>query len=107
MTTIFDVLAEPNRRRILDFLRSEERSVGEIVDALGLSQPTVSKHLRVLKEAGLVAVHPDAQRRLYYLRWEPLMELDAWLAAYRSLWEQKLDRLEDYLRRVQNQGAEK
>lgn len=107
MTTIFDVLAEPNRRRILDFLRSDERSVGEIVDALGLSQPTVSKHLRVLKEAGLVAVHPDAQRRLYALRVEPLMELDAWLAAYRSLWEQKLDRLEDYLRRVQNQGAEK
>lgn len=107
MTTIFDVLAEPNRRRILDYLRDEQRSVNEIADALELSQPTVSKHLRVLKEAGLVVVQPAAQRRLYSVRWEPLQELDAWLAGYRRLWEHKLDRLEEYLRKVQNQGAEK
>ena len=101
MSTIFEVLAEPNRRRILDLLRSHQRSVGELVDALGISQPAVSKHLRVLKDAGLVDVRPDAQRRLYTLRLEPLMELDLWLASYRSLWEEKLDRLEEYLAELQ------
>ena len=101
VTTIFAVLAEPNRRRILDLLRSGRRSVNEIVDALGLSQPAVSKHLRVLKDAGLVEVHPDAQRRLYDLRSEPLIELDMWLATYRSLWEQNLDRLDEYLQELQ------
>ena len=101
MSTIFEVLAEPNRRRILDLLRSHQRSVGELVDALELSQPAVSKHLRVLKDAGLVAVHPDAQRRLYTLRLEPLIELDLWLASYRNLWEQNLDRLEEYLTELQ------
>src|SRR5262245_5057940 len=97
MAMIFEVLAEPNRRRILDFLRDGYRPVGEIVEALGLSQPAVSKHLRVLKQAGLVAMRPDAQRRLYELRPEPLSELDAWLAPYRRLWEQRLDALERHL----------
>ena len=106
MSTIFDVLAEPNRRRILDLLRSGERSVNELVAALGLSQPAVSKHLRILKEAGLVEAHPDAQRRLYSLRTQPLIELDTWLTSYRSLWEQKFDRLDDYLRTLQAQNPQ-
>ena len=97
MATTFDVLAEPTRRRILDLLHPGERSVGDLVDRLGLSQPGVSKHLRVLREAGLVEVRPDAQRRLYRIRPEPLADLDAWLAAYRRLWTTHLDRLEDHL----------
>jgi DNA-binding transcriptional ArsR family regulator len=95
--TTFDVLAEPNRRRILDLLRGEERPVGELVDALTISQPAVSKHLKVLRDAGLVAVRSDAQRRLYRLRTEPLQALDAWLAPYRALWEERLDDLERHL----------
>jgi DNA-binding transcriptional ArsR family regulator len=97
MATIFEVLAEPHRRRILDLLRSGHHPVGELVEALGLSQPLVSKHLRVLKQAGLVVVRPDAQRRVYQLRPEPLSELDAWLAPYRELWERRLDALERHL----------
>jgi DNA-binding transcriptional ArsR family regulator len=95
--TTFDVLAEPNRRRILDLLRGEERPVGELVDALSISQPAVSKHLKVLRDAGLVAVRSDAQRRLYRLRTEPLQALDAWLAPYRLLWDDRLDDLERHL----------
>lgn len=95
--TIFAVLVEPNRRRILDLLREGQRPVNEIVEALGMSQPAVSKHLRILKEAGLVEVRPDAQRRLYALRPERLSELDDWLAPYRRLWEQHLDALERHL----------
>src|SRR2546429_1238702 len=83
MATTFDVLAEPARRDILDLLREGERSVGELVDRLALSQPGVSKHLRVLRDAGLVVVRPDAQRRWYGLRAEPLAEIDAWLGPYR------------------------
>jgi DNA-binding transcriptional ArsR family regulator len=97
MDTVFEVLVEPNRRRILDLLRDGHRPVGEIVSALGLSQPAVSKHLRVLKEAGLVLARPDAQRRLYQLRPEPLAEVDAWLAPYRQLWSERLDALERHL----------
>ncbi|HEU5101501.1 MAG TPA: metalloregulator ArsR/SmtB family transcription factor [Roseiflexaceae bacterium] len=97
METVFEVLVEPNRRRILDLLRQGNRPVGEIVSALGLSQPAVSKHLRVLKDAGLVVVRPEAQRRLYELRAEPLSELDAWLAPYRRLWSERLDALERHL----------
>ena len=97
---LFEVLAEPNRRAILDLLRSEERAVGELVEALGLSQPAVSKHLRTLREAGLVAVRSDAQRRLYRLRPEPLRELDSWLSPYRRLWEQRLDALERHVERM-------
>jgi DNA-binding transcriptional ArsR family regulator len=93
----FSVLSEPSRRRILDLLREGERPVGDLVDRLGLSQPAVSKHLRVLRDAGLVEVRPDGQRRLYRLRPEPLVELDEWLAPYRALWGRSLDRLGDHL----------
>jgi DNA-binding transcriptional ArsR family regulator len=94
---IFTVLAEPTRRQILDLLRDGERPVGELVDLLGSSQPLVSKHLKVLRDAGLVEARPQAQRRLYRLRPEPLAELDAWLAPYRRLWARSLDRLERHL----------
>lgn len=94
MATTFEVLAEPNRRRILDLLRESERSVGELVERLALSQPGVSKHLRVLREAGLVDVRHDAQRRWYRLHAEPLAEIDAWLVPYRRFWADRLDALE-------------
>ncbi len=94
---IFDALAEPHRRQILDLLRDGQRPVNELVEALGISQPAVSKHLRVLKQAGLVVARPDAQRRLYALRPEPLSEIDAWLAPYRRMWAQSLDALERHL----------
>src|ERR671929_1482487 len=97
-----EVLAEPNRRRILDLLRDGERPVGELVEGMRLTQPAVSKHLRVLRDAGLVEVRPDAQRRLYRIRPEPLAELDDWLASYRELWTTHLDRLEDHLDRRRN-----
>jgi DNA-binding transcriptional ArsR family regulator len=99
MATTFEVLAEPTRRRILDLLRDGERSVGELVDRLTLSQPGVSKHLRVLRDAGLVEVRVEAQRRWYGLRPEPLTEIDAWLEPYRRLWAQHLDALERHLER--------
>ena len=94
---MFDVLAEPNRRRILDLLLDDERTVGELVGQLGLSQPGVSKHLRVLREAGLVDVRADAQRRIYRLRFEPLLELDDWLTPYRRAWRDRLDAPEQHL----------
>ena len=94
-----EVLAEPRRREILDALREGERPVGSLVVELGLSQPAVSKHLRVLRDAGLVESRIDAQRRLYRIRPEPLAELDEWLSAYRKFWSVQLDRLEDHLER--------
>jgi DNA-binding transcriptional ArsR family regulator len=94
---MFEVLAEPRRRQILDLLRGGERPVGELVEKLTLTQPTVSKHLRVLREAGLVEVRHDAQRRWYRLRPEPLVEIDSWLAPYRQLWTASLDALERHL----------
>src|SRR3954449_4245629 len=97
MPAAFAVLAEPTRRRILDLLREQPRAVGEIVDALPLSQPGVSKHLRVLREAGLVEARPEAQRRVYAVRAEPLAEVDAWLAPYRALGSALLDPLERHL----------
>ena len=93
-TAAFDVLSDPTRRRILELLRKREHMVGELVGATGLSQPGVSKHLRVLREAGLVSVRQDAQRRWYGLRAEPLAEVDAWLEPYRQLWTGSLDALE-------------
>ena len=93
----FDVLAEPHRRDILELLRSGERPVGDLVDLLELSQPAVSKHLRVLKDAGLVEVRADAQRRLYRISPEPLEALDEWLEPYRQFWNIHLDRLETHL----------
>jgi len=97
-----EVLAEPRRRTILELLRDGERPVGELVDSLGVSQPAVSKHLRILKDAGLVEARVDAQRRLYRIRPEPLAELDDWLASYRDLWTTHLDRLEDHLDQRRN-----
>jgi DNA-binding transcriptional ArsR family regulator len=93
----FEVLAEPNRRRILDLLLVEERPVGELVRELDVSQPAVSKHLRVLREAGLVDVRPEAQQRLYRVRAEPLRAMDEWLEPYRKLWAERLDDLERHL----------
>ena len=97
MSVTFEVLAEPTRRRILDLLRAEPRSVGDLVERLGLSQPGTSKHLRVLRDAGLVRVRPEAQTRWYELRPEPLAEVDAWLEPYRQLWAGRLDALERHL----------
>jgi DNA-binding transcriptional ArsR family regulator len=96
-TTTFQVLGEPTRRRILDLLREDERPVGELVTKLRISQPGVSKHLRVLREAGLVDVRHDAQRRVYRVRPEPLAEIDRWLEPYRRLWASRLDALERHL----------
>lgn len=98
-TDALRVLGETNRQAILDLLRHGERPVGDLVDGLGLSQPAVSRHLRLLREAGLVEVRPDGQRRLYRIRPEPLAELDRWLAGYRQLWSHHLDRLEQHLER--------
>jgi DNA-binding transcriptional ArsR family regulator len=94
---VFDVLTDPSRRRILDLLLEREYLVGELVDDLGLSQPGVSKHLRVLREAGLVRVRIDAQRRWYGLDPAPLAEVDRWLAPYRRYWADRLDLLERHL----------
>jgi len=93
----FAVLADPIRRRLLDELRDGERPVGTLVETLRLSQPTVSKHLRVLREAGMVAVRAEAQQRCYRVVPEPLEDIDAWLSAYRKLWSDRLDALESRL----------
>jgi DNA-binding transcriptional ArsR family regulator len=107
MTTAFEVLAEPNRRRILDLLRTGERSVGELVDGMAVSQPAVSKHLRVLRDAGLVEAEIRAQRRVYRLRPDTLREIDDWLAPYRGLWSATLDALELHLERMESKtGSE-
>ena len=98
-TALFEILAEPSRRRVLDLLREQEHTVGELVDALDMSQPAVSKHLRVLRDAGLVDVRVDAQRRVYSLRAEPLADLDAWLAPYRKFWRGRLAALQRHLER--------
>jgi DNA-binding transcriptional ArsR family regulator len=98
--SVFEIIAEPNRRAILSLLASSQQSVGEIERRLRMSQPTVSKHLRVLREAGFVEATVDAQRRLYRLRPEPLQELDAWLAPFRLLWSAHVDALERHLDRV-------
>lgn len=96
--SVLEVIAEPTRRRILDAVREGERSVGELVEQVGMHQPGVSRHLRVLRDSGLVAVRGDAQRRLYRLRAEPLRELDEWLEPYRAEWSNRLDALEHHLR---------
>ena len=99
METTFDIIAEPSRRAILSLLASSERSVGDIRLKLRLSQPSVSKHLRVLREAGFVEARVDAQRRLYRIRPEPLREVDAWLAPFRRFWSAHVDALERHLDR--------
>jgi DNA-binding transcriptional ArsR family regulator len=108
MTVPFTVLAEPHRRQILDLLLEAERPVGDLVEALSVSQPAVSKHLRVLRNAGLVDVRTDAQRRIYRVRSEPLQAVDEWLEPYRRLWASRLDVLERHLDTIEddnNEGA--
>jgi DNA-binding transcriptional ArsR family regulator len=100
MESVFEIIAEPNRRAILSLLVSSQQSVGEIERQLRMTQPTVSKHLRVLREAGFVESTVDAQRRLYRLKPEPFQELDAWLAQFRRFWSAHVDALERYLDRM-------
>jgi DNA-binding transcriptional ArsR family regulator len=100
MESVFEIIAEPNRRAILSLLLSSQQSVGEIERHLRMSQPTVSKHLRVLRDAGFVESTVDAQRRLYRLKPEPFEELDAWLARFRRFWSAHLDALERHLDRM-------
>lgn len=99
--TPFEALAEPNRRRILDVLRDGERPAGDLVEALALSQPGVSKHLKLLREAGLVSVRADGQRRLYRLEPDGLADLEAWLRPYRHFWAGRLAALDEHLEREQ------
>ncbi|HEY1810331.1 MAG TPA: metalloregulator ArsR/SmtB family transcription factor [Acidobacteriaceae bacterium] len=101
MESVFEVIAEPSRRAILGLLAGAQQSVGEIERQLRMSQPTVSKHLRVLREAGFVEASVDAQRRLYRLRPEPLKEIDAWLEPFRRFWEAHVDALERHLDRME------
>jgi DNA-binding transcriptional ArsR family regulator len=101
MESVFEVIAEPNRRAILSLLVSSPRSVGEIERQLRMPQPTVSKHLRVLREAGFVESTVDAQRRLYCLKPEPLQKIDAWLAQFRRFWSAHVDSLERHLDRME------
>jgi DNA-binding transcriptional ArsR family regulator len=96
-STTIQVLAEPHRRQILDVLKTGEKPVSSLVEQLAISQPSVSKHLRVLRDAGLVTVRVDRQRRLYRLRPEPLVELDDWLEPYRQMWRISVDKLEAHL----------
>ena len=100
-TNPFQVLAEPHRRAILDLLRVEDRCVNALVELLPLSQPSVSRHLKLLREAGMVTVRTDGQRRIYALRTEPLRELDAWLTPYRERWRDRLAALEAHLDRLE------
>jgi len=105
MESAFAILAEPNRRALLHLLVTSERSVGELERQLGMPQPSVSKHLRVLREAGFVESRVDAQRRVYRLRPERLRELDSWLAPFRRLWSSHLDALERHLHRMATEPA--
>lgn len=104
-TTVLEAIAEPTRRRILDAIRGGEMSVGDLVERVGMHQPGVSRHLRVLREAGLVAVRRDAQRRLYRLRPEPFKELDEWLEPYRADLSSRLDSLERHLERSSERAS--
>jgi len=101
MNSTLIALAEPNRLQIVELLRDGPLSVGEIAEKLDLKQPQVSKHLRVLSEAGLVEVQPIANRRIYKLRPQPLKEMDTWIESFRHVWEGQLDRLDDYLKKLQ------
>ena len=107
MESTFAIIAEPSRRAILSLLASAERSVGDIEEQLRLPQPSVSKHLRILREAGFVESRVDAQRRLYRIRPEPLMEIDAWLAPFRRFWSVRLDALERHLDRLDQASRRK
>jgi DNA-binding transcriptional ArsR family regulator len=107
MESSFEVVSEPNRRAILTMLLSSERSVGELERKLRLSQPSVSKHLRVLRDAGFVESRIEAQRRVYRLRPEPLMELDEWLAPFRRFWSKHVDALEKHLDKMDKRPSTK
>jgi DNA-binding transcriptional ArsR family regulator len=107
MESAFAILAEPNRRALLSLLAASEKSVGELERELGLSQPSVSKHLRVLRDAGFVEAEVDAQRRVYRLRPEPLKEVDAWLDPFRRFWSARVDALERHLDRMGRRPAPK
>jgi DNA-binding transcriptional ArsR family regulator len=102
MESVFEIIAEPNRRAILSLLASSQQSVGEIARQLRMPQTTVSKHLRVLREAGFVESTVDAQRRLYRLKPEPFQEMDAWLAPFRRFWSAHVDALERHLDRMES-----
>jgi DNA-binding transcriptional ArsR family regulator len=106
MATTFEVLSEPNRRRILDLLLAQECPVGTLVEEMGVSQPSVSKHLRVLRQAGLVDCRTDAQRRVYRVRTEPLRDVDEWLAPYRERWASRLDGPEEEPERIHGSADE-
>ena len=101
MKTLWTVLADPNREHIVEMLRDGPLTVGEITRRLGIRQPQVSKHLKVLSEAAIVEVQPQANRRIYRLRREPFQELEAWLQSFRRLWEERFDRLDNYLLEIQ------
>ena len=101
MKTLWAALMEPNRLHIVELLRDGPLTVGEIAERLGLQQPQVSKHLKVLSEAAIVEVQPQANRRIYKLRHEPFQELESWLQSFRRLWEERFDRLDDYLLALQ------
>jgi DNA-binding transcriptional ArsR family regulator len=102
-TMTLSALAEPNRLRIVELLRDKPYSVGEIADRLRLRQPQVSKHLRVLNEAGLVEVRPLAQQRIYQLQAKPFEELDSWLETFRRIWDTRLDTLDEYLQELKEE----
>ncbi|NBC67866.1 ArsR/SmtB family transcription factor [Paenibacillus sacheonensis] len=106
MNATLTALAEPHRLHIVELLRHGPLPVGDIADRLHLQQPQVSKHLRVLHDAGLVGVQPAANRRIYKLETRPLQELDVWLDSFRRLWENRFDQLEDYLQELQRKSAE-
>ena len=107
MESVFDIIAEPNRRAILNLLVSSQQSVGNIERQLGMAQPTVSKHLRVLRDAGFVEATVDAQRRLYRLKPESLQELDLWLQQFRRFWSKHVDALERHLDRMDEPAPSK
>lgn len=106
MEKILSAIAEPNRLHIIELLRVRPHTVGEIAEHLRLRQPQVSKHLRVLSEAGLVEVHPMANRRIYKLRIQGFKEMDSWLDSFRHMWEERLDQLDDYLKELQSKEKE-
>ncbi|RED52604.1 ArsR/SmtB family transcription factor [Cohnella lupini] len=103
-TTTLNALAEPRRLQMIELLRDGPLTVGEIADRLGLRQPQASKHLKILSESGLVEVRAEANRRIYRLRPEPLMEIDNWLESFRGMWEERFDRLSDYLKHLKKSG---